>query len=68
MNKLHFILNIDFTKKILAEGDFVEDKSFFKGEEYEIIKEDEEWYYFKPFKNTVVKLPKEFDDYLFEIL
>lgn len=67
-NKLNFILNIDFTEKILAEGEFVQNKSFFKGEEYEIIKEDDEWYYFKPFENAVVKLPKEFNDYLLEIL
>ncbi|MEX3625444.1 hypothetical protein [Viridibacillus arvi] len=64
-NILHFIKGIDFTPKILAEGEFVEDHAFFKGEKYEIIKEDDEWYYFKPFKSTVCKLPKSFDGYLF---
>lgn len=62
---LHFISNIDFTEKILAEGEFVKEQSFFKGEEYEVLKEDDEWYYFKPFKNTICKLPKSFDGYLF---
>lgn len=66
---LHFIKGIDFTEKILAEGEVIKDQSFFKGEEYKIIKEDDEWYYFKPFtnQNTICKLPKAFDDYLFII-